>query len=148
MANENYWDGAPEIKSITVKNIGSDTKVDAMLSGDIDLAQGPDATALNRVENNDDINIVSCETKALYAPSVVNTTFSPSTSMFAILDLLHESFINRSLDRILYDLWCQLGTIAEFYSLADMKTVSIFIVCRNYGMQRNRKRCYYICSRK
>ena len=56
--NENYWDGAPEIKSITVKNIGSDTKVDAMLSGDIDLAQGPDATALNRVENNDDINIV------------------------------------------------------------------------------------------
>ena len=49
---------APEIKSITVKNIGSDTKVDAMLSGDIDLAQGPDATALNRVENNDDINIV------------------------------------------------------------------------------------------
>ena len=57
-ANENYWDGAPEIKSITVKNIGSDTKVDAMLSGDIDLAQGPDATALNRVENNDDINIV------------------------------------------------------------------------------------------
>ena len=58
VANENYWDGAPEIKSITVKNIGSDTKVDAMLSGDIDLAQGPDATALNRVENNDDINIV------------------------------------------------------------------------------------------
>ena len=47
-----------QIKSITVKNIGSDTKVDAMLSGDIDLAQGPDATALNRVENNDDINIV------------------------------------------------------------------------------------------
>ena len=40
VANENYWDGAPEIKSITVKNIGSDTKVDAMLSGDIDLAQG------------------------------------------------------------------------------------------------------------
>ena len=32
VANENYWDGAPEIKSITVKNIGSDTKVDAMLS--------------------------------------------------------------------------------------------------------------------
>ena len=58
VANENYWDGAPEIKSITVKNIGSDTKADAMLSGDIDLAQGPDATSLSRVENNDDINIV------------------------------------------------------------------------------------------
>lgn len=29
VANENYWDGAPEIKSITVKNIGSDTKADA-----------------------------------------------------------------------------------------------------------------------
>ena len=35
VANENYWDGAPEIKSITVKNIGSDTKVDAMLSPEI-----------------------------------------------------------------------------------------------------------------
>ena len=58
VANDNYWDGAPEIKSITVKNIGSDTKADAMLSGDIDLAQGPDATSLSRVENNDEINIV------------------------------------------------------------------------------------------
>ena len=28
------------------KNIGSDTKVDAMLSGDIDLAQGRDAQLL------------------------------------------------------------------------------------------------------
>lgn len=57
-ANENYWGGAPEIKSITCKNIGSDTKVDAVLAGDIDLAQGPAATTLSRVENDDTVNIV------------------------------------------------------------------------------------------
>ncbi len=58
-ANENYWDGAPAIKSITVKNIGSDTKVDAILAGDIDLAQGPSATTLSRVENDENIEIIT-----------------------------------------------------------------------------------------
>lgn len=57
-ANENYWDGAPEIKHITCKNIGSDTKVDAILSGDIDLAQGPAATTLSRVADDENIEII------------------------------------------------------------------------------------------
>lgn len=58
VSNENYWDGAPEIKSITAKNIGSDTKVDAILAGDIDLAQGASATTLSRVENDENIQII------------------------------------------------------------------------------------------
>ena len=59
VANENYWDGAPSIKSITVKNIDDDTKVDGILSGDLDLAQGPSATSLSRVEDNDEVEIIT-----------------------------------------------------------------------------------------
>ena len=58
VANEDYWGGAPEIKSITCKNIGSDTKVDAILAGDIDLAQGPAATTLSRVVDDENVEIV------------------------------------------------------------------------------------------
>ncbi|SFB22964.1 peptide/nickel transport system substrate-binding protein [Acetitomaculum ruminis DSM 5522] len=57
-ANENYWDKVAEIKSITALNIDSDTKTDAILAGDIDLAQGPAATTLSNVEGNDDVDIV------------------------------------------------------------------------------------------
>ena len=45
-------------ESITVKNIGSDTKVMQCFPEILTLQRDPDATALNRVENNDDINIV------------------------------------------------------------------------------------------
>ncbi|WRS26277.1 ABC transporter substrate-binding protein [Oscillospiraceae bacterium MB08-C2-2] len=51
-SNESYWGGAPEIKTITVRNIGSDSKADSILAGDIDLAQGPAATTLARIEGN------------------------------------------------------------------------------------------------
>lgn len=53
-ANEDYWGGAAEVKTITALNIGSDTKVDAILSDDIDVAQGPSPTTLSRVEGNTD----------------------------------------------------------------------------------------------
>lgn len=51
-ANEDYWGGAPSIKSISVKNIGHDVKADAILAGDLDVAQGPTATTISRMENN------------------------------------------------------------------------------------------------
>ena len=53
-ANENYWNGAPQIQTMTVRNIGSDTKVDGVLAGDLDIAQGPTATTLSRLEGNTD----------------------------------------------------------------------------------------------
>ena len=59
VANENYWDGAPSIQSITVKNYDSDTKVDAILSGELDLAQDPTATSISRLEDNEDYEIVT-----------------------------------------------------------------------------------------
>jgi peptide/nickel transport system substrate-binding protein len=59
VANENYWDGVPEIDSITVLNIDADTKVSAMLSGDIDVAVGASQTTLSQLEGNDHIEMVT-----------------------------------------------------------------------------------------
>ena len=58
VANELYWGGAPDIDSITVLNVASDTKVSAMLSGDLDIALGASSTTLSLVEGNDHIDMV------------------------------------------------------------------------------------------
>lgn len=55
-ANEHYWGGVPEIKTISVLNIGGDTQADAILSGELDVAQGPAKTTLSRMENQDNID--------------------------------------------------------------------------------------------
>ena len=44
--------------SITVLNISDDTKVSAMLSGDLDIACAPATTTLSMLEGNDSIDIV------------------------------------------------------------------------------------------
>ena len=56
--NEYYWGGVPEIDAITVHNVSNDTKVSAMLSGDLDVACAPAATTLSQVEGNDEIEMV------------------------------------------------------------------------------------------
>lgn len=58
VANQYYWDGVPEVDSITVLNIDDDTKVSAILSGDIDVAVAPSATTLSQVEGMDNIEMV------------------------------------------------------------------------------------------
>jgi peptide/nickel transport system substrate-binding protein len=57
-ANEHYWGGVPDVDSITVLNISDDTKVSAMLSGDLDIACAPAATTIPMLEGNDTIDIV------------------------------------------------------------------------------------------
>ena len=51
-ANENYWGGAPSIKTMTIKNVDHDVKVDAVLAGDIDVAQGPTMSTVAKAEGN------------------------------------------------------------------------------------------------
>ena len=58
-ANENYWGTVPAIKTITALNIGSDTKVEAILAGDIDLAQGANNTTLGQLEGAGNIDLVT-----------------------------------------------------------------------------------------
>ena len=57
-ANEYYWDGTPGVDSVTVLNIDDDTKVSAMLSGDIDVAVAPSSTTLSQIEGSDNIEMV------------------------------------------------------------------------------------------
>ncbi len=47
-----------DVDSITVLNISDDTKVSAMLSGDLDIACAPATTTLSMLEGNDSIDIV------------------------------------------------------------------------------------------
>ena len=58
VANEYYWGGRPQVDSITVMNISNDNKVNAMLSGDIDVTVAASATTLPLVEGNDTIKMV------------------------------------------------------------------------------------------
>lgn len=58
VANEYYWRGRPQVDSITVLNIANDNKVNAMLSGDIDVTVAASATTLPMVEGNDHIQMV------------------------------------------------------------------------------------------
>ena len=57
--NENYWGDAPVIKTMTALNIGSDTKVEAILAGDIDLAQGAGNTTLGQLADADNIELAT-----------------------------------------------------------------------------------------
>ncbi len=59
VANQYYWGGVPDVDSITVLNIADDTKVSAMLAGDLDVAVGASATTLSLVEGNDHIQMVN-----------------------------------------------------------------------------------------
>ena len=56
--NEYYWGGVPDVDTLTVSNVSDDTKVSAMLAGDLDVACAPSATTLNLVEGNEDIDFV------------------------------------------------------------------------------------------
>lgn len=57
-ANEYYWGGKPGTDTITVLNVADDTKVSAILAGDIDVAVAPSSTTLSQVEGNDTIEMV------------------------------------------------------------------------------------------
>lgn len=57
-ANQYYWGGVPEVDTITVLNIANDTKVSAMLSGDLDVACAPSVTTLAMIEENEAIEVV------------------------------------------------------------------------------------------
>ena len=58
-ANEYYWKGTPAIKYITNYNIGSDTRMDALLAGEIDMAYQPDPSSLVKIQGNPKYEVVS-----------------------------------------------------------------------------------------
>lgn len=58
-ANEYYWKGVPTIKYITNYNIASDTRMSALMSGEIDMAYSPATSTLSLIEGSSDYKVVS-----------------------------------------------------------------------------------------
>ena len=58
-ANEYYWKGVAKIKYITNYNIGSDTRIQAMMNGQIDMAYSPSTATLALIEGSDTYKMVS-----------------------------------------------------------------------------------------
>ena len=52
-ANEYYWNGVPSIKYITNLNIDSDTRIDALMSGEVDMVYSPSTSTLVKIEGSD-----------------------------------------------------------------------------------------------
>ncbi len=57
-ANEYYWKGVPSIKYITNYNIASDTRISALMSGEIDMAYSPSTSTLSLIEGSSDYKIL------------------------------------------------------------------------------------------
>lgn len=57
-ANEYYWKGVPSIKYITNYNIASDTRISAMMSGEIDMAYSPSTSTLALIEGSDTYKVL------------------------------------------------------------------------------------------
>ena len=54
-ANEYYWKGVPKIKYITNYNIAGDTRVQALISGQIDMAYSPSTATLSLMEGHSEL---------------------------------------------------------------------------------------------
>ncbi|HDR15362.1 MAG TPA: ABC transporter substrate-binding protein [Desulfobacteraceae bacterium] len=58
-ANENYWEGAPELKKIDVRPITeSSTRFAALVSGQVDIVTGVPVELFDRVEKNPKLEVV------------------------------------------------------------------------------------------
>ncbi|PID20955.1 hypothetical protein CSV61_12065 [Sporosarcina sp. P3] len=59
-SNEEYWDGAPEIKEATVRFIPEfSSRLSALLSNDVDLIKGVPVDSIDRVESDSNAKIIS-----------------------------------------------------------------------------------------
>jgi len=58
-ANEYYWNGVAKIKYITNYNIGSDTRIQALMNGQIDMAYSPSTATLALIEGSNTYKMVS-----------------------------------------------------------------------------------------
>ncbi len=54
-ANEYYWKGVPKIKYITNYNIGGDTRIQSLISGEIDMAYSPSTATLPLMEGHSEL---------------------------------------------------------------------------------------------
>ena len=61
-ANEDYWDGAPEVKKVIFRSIPeTSTRVSALITGEIDIAVGVTPDEVSRIESSDGIHLSTVE---------------------------------------------------------------------------------------
>lgn len=62
-ANEEYWEGSPSIKKVTVKFVPEfSSRLSALLNGEIDLIKGVPVDSVNLVESEKDTKVISALT--------------------------------------------------------------------------------------
>ena len=67
VANEEYWDGAPEIDTVVLRYIAdADARFNALLAGQVDIATRVAPNYVDRIESNDDFYI-----EAVSPPSMI-----------------------------------------------------------------------------
>lgn len=60
VANENYWEGAPQIKSVEIRPVKeSSTRFDALVSGQVDIATGVPVALFDKILKNPKLEVVS-----------------------------------------------------------------------------------------
>lgn len=80
-ANENYWDGAPNIKTLVFKPIPEDaTRVAALLGGDVDICKHIPSHLIPMVNKSNKAEVLMAES-ALNIHIVLNTTYPKGTSL-------------------------------------------------------------------
>ena len=113
-ANEYYWKGVPQIKYITNYNIGSDTRMDALLAGEIDMAYQPSTASLVKIEGNPKYKVVSAVGTRV---SCVNFNCSPDRPLG---DVNLRQALNWSVDREVLAQIAGNGTaVAEYLAFPE-----------------------------
>ena len=61
-ANEDYWDGEPEVKKVTWRSIPeSSTRISALLTGEVDIVAAVPPEELSRLESDDSVRVSEVE---------------------------------------------------------------------------------------
>ena len=96
-ANPNYWGGAPEIRTVVIKEILTDnTRASALLAGEIDLDPQIIPDQMSRLKGKSTIKVVSVD---LPAPVYIGMHLSQSPNAEALSDVRVRQALNYAVDK-------------------------------------------------
>jgi peptide/nickel transport system substrate-binding protein len=78
VANENYWEGNPQIKSVEIRPIKeSSTRLDALVSGQVDIVTDVPVELFDKVLENQNLEVVSCPSRQSIFLALANKPGTP-----------------------------------------------------------------------
>jgi len=81
-ANENYWDGVPEVKNAEIRPITeASTRLATISSGEVDVLQGIPVTMYEAVENNNSIDVIARPSRRAIYLGLGNRDELPTSSL-------------------------------------------------------------------